>query len=310
MYFRRVLVGLNLENLDLASELALPLAARSLFDRAVELAASQNAMLRLCAVVDGLDLTQIPAAPQQISMFSEVLASRLEALAEEAGENGVECETSLVGGNVRIELLREANEWEPDLLVVGAGSRANRWSSSVAELVRTTRCSMLVERPQSDLKSTDHDDSDEPVHVLLADDLGPHFESTLMRFVASGLWRDAKCWLTNIVEPDRWPEAWQMGLSPEILTQRQATRGEAARLKLHNHLAPTDHRTMTYGILPHVVSGTFADTLERLVTEWDIHLFVCGSGPRAETLCPALPCSTLVWRNGVDLSPEAAELFA
>lgn len=299
MYFRKVLVGLDLENHDLSCESELPPAARSLFERVVEIAAAQNAELRLCSVVDGLDLTKVPVSPQQVALFGGVLASRLEGLDEEAHESGIDCESSLIGGDVRQELGREIEEWQPDLLVLGAGSHPSRLGTTAAAMMKSAKCPVLIERPRSEpAPSTLGNDESEPLHVLLADDLGERFGFALMNFVASGLWRDAKCWLTHVVEPDRWPEAWQAGLSLDAVTARQTERAEAARRKLHEHLAPTDHRTMTYGILPHVVEGNFIDSVSRLISEWKIDLLVCGPGPQTETLCANLSCSVLVWTNG------------
>ncbi len=328
MYFRRVFVGLNLELRDLTSEEFVPAAARRLVERGIEIAVAQRGELHLCAVIDGLDLTQIPVSPQQITVFGGILSERLDSLAEEAREAGVECETSLLGGVAWQELLQQADEWSADLIVIGAGSQhpsgfqnpedqhdapasgrfsgnddhsltrragfavaTSRLGPTALRLLRLAKCPVLVERPEAS------DDEGEPPHVLLADDLSDGSGERLMAIVGSGLWRDAKCWLTHIVEPDRWPEAWQGGISTDDLARRQAARVESARLKLHEHLAPTDHRTMSYGILTHVADGEFSATLRRLIDEWQINLLICGSGSQMDAVLPHVSCSVLCFSS-------------
>ncbi len=324
MYFRRVFVGLDLELRDLTSEEFVPATARRLVERGIEIAVAQRGELHLCAVIDGLDLTRIPATPQQITAFGGILSERLDSLADEAREAGLDCETSLLGGVAWRELLQQADEWSADLIVIGAGSQhlsgfknpedqhdapasgrvsgndghslarrasfavaASRLGPTALRLLRLAKCPVLVERPEAS------DDEVEPPHVLLADDLSAGSAERLMAIVGSGLWRDAKCWLVHVVEPDRWPEAWQAGVSAVDLARRQAARVESARLKLHEHLAPTDHRTMSYGILTHVADGDLRATLRQLIDEWKIDLLVCGSGSQMDVVLPHVSCSVL-----------------
>lgn len=291
MYFRRVFVALDLELHDLNSEEFVPATARRLVQRGIDIAAAQRGELHLCTVVDGLDLTQIPATPQQISAFGGILSERLDALADEAREAGVDCETSLLGGLVWQELLQQANEWSADLIVLGADSRESSLSPTALRLARSARCPVLVDRPAARSPQPEALD-EEPPHVLIADDLSGSCGDRLMTFVGSGLWRNAKCWLTHVVEPERWPEAWRGGVSGDDLARRQAARVESVRSKLHEQLVPTDHRTMTYGILTHVAEGDFRKTLRSLIDEWQIDLLVCGSGSRMEALLPHVPCSS------------------
>ncbi len=293
MYFRRVFVGLDLELLDLSSEEFIPATARRLVQRGIEIAAAQRGDLHLCAVIDGLDLTRVPATPFQISAFGEMLSERLDVLADEAREAEVDCETSLLGGAAWRELLQQTDEWSASLIVLGAGSQPSQLGPTALRVLRSAKCPVLLERSAVSRQNTDISDEGEPPHVLIADDLSEACGEMLMTVVGSGLWRDAKCWLTHVVEPDRWQEAWRGGLSEEDLTRRQAARAESARLRLHEQLAPTDHRTMTYGILAHVVDGQFEATLRRLIDEWQIDLLVCRSGSRMDALLPHVPCSIL-----------------
>ncbi len=294
MYFRRVFVGLDLELLDLNSEEFIPETARRLVARGIEIAAAQRGELYLCAVIDGLDLTQVPATPQQISAFGGILSERLDVLADEAREAGVDCETSLLGGVVATELLAQANDWSAQLIVIGAGSQPSQLGPTALKLIREAKCPVLIDRPVARSPKPEANDEDsEPPHVLLADDLSDSCGDRLMTFVGSGLWRDAKCWLTHVVEPDRWPEAWRGGISNEELARQQASRVESARSKLHEQLVPTDHRTMTYGILTHVADGDFVTTLRHLIDEWKIDLLVCGPGSQMDALLPHIPCSLL-----------------
>lgn len=292
MNFRRVSVGLNLELHDLTSEEFVPATARQLVARGIEIAATQRGELQLCAVIDGLDLTRVSATPQQVTVFGEILSERLDALADEAREAGVECETALLGGRAWQELLRQADEWSAGLILVGAGSQPSQLGPMALRILRSAKCPVLIEtrRPQP---AANDDNEGEPPHVLIADDLSEACGEMLLTIVSSGLWRDAKCWLTHVVEPDRWPEAWRGGLSDDELTRRQASRIESARLQLHEHLAPTDHRTMTYGILPHVMDGDFPTTLRRLIDEWQIDLIVCRRGSQIDAVLPHVPCSVL-----------------
>lgn len=294
MFFRRVLVGLDLELRDLASDEFVPEEARRLVARGIEIAAAQRGELHLCAVIDGLDLTHVPATPQQVSAFGAILSERLDALADEVREAGVECETSLLGGHAATELLSLADEWAAKLILVGAGSSLTALGATSLQLARFAKSPVLLDRPVARFVEPTDDDI-EPLHVLVLDDLSETSGDRLHSFVGSGLWRDAKCWLTNIVEPLRWPEAWRPGVSDEDVARHQAVRVEAARSKLHEHLAPTDHRTMSYGILTHVAEGTFASTLRQLIDEWQIDLLVCGRGSRIDAILPHVPCSVLLF---------------
>ncbi|MFM9965223.1 MAG: universal stress protein [Planctomycetaceae bacterium] len=294
MNFRRVCVGLDLELHDLTSDEFVPLTARRLVERGIEIAAAQRGELQLCAVIDGLDLTRVSATTQQVIVFGEILSQRLESLADDAREAGVECETALLGGLAWQELLRQADEWSAGLFLVGAGSQPNQLGPTALRILRSAKCPVLIETRSTQPAANENEDDDgEPPHVLIADDLSDVCGDHLMTIVSSGLWRDAKCWLTHIVEPDRWPEVWHGGVTADELARRQAARLESARLRLHEHLAPTDHRTMTYGVLPHVIDGDFATTLRRLIDEWQIDLLVCGSGARMDALLPHVSCSVL-----------------
>ena len=291
MYFRRICVGLDLELRDQTSDEFVPPIARHLVERGIEIAAAQRGELHFCAVIDGLDLTRVPATPQQVSAFGGILSERLEALADDAHEAGVDCETSLLGGSTWQELLRQANEWPADLILLGAGSQPSQLGPTALRIMRSSTCPVLA------VRSAAREDDSEPPHVLIADDLSDLCGERLQTFVGSGLWRDAKCWLTHVLEPDAWPEAWQGGLSKDDLARRQAAQVESARLQLHEHLAPTDHRTMNYGILTHVADGDFSATLRRLIDEWQIDLLVCGSGSRMDALLPHVPGSVLCFRQ-------------
>lgn len=294
MYFRRVLVGLDLELHDLTTDEFVPELARQLVQRGIEIAAAQRGELLLCAVIDGLDLTHVPATPQQVSAFGEILSERLDALADEVREAGIDCETALLGGVAWQELLRQADEYSSSLILVGAGSKSNLFGPTALKLLRSATCPVLIESPVARSRKPEAcDDDDEPVHVLIADDLSDSSSDLLQTFVGSGLWRDAKCWLTHVVEADRWSEAWRGGLADDDLVRRQAAKVESARWKLHEHLSPTDHRTMTYGILTHVAEGDFSAMLQRLIDEWQIGLLVCGSGWRMDAILPHVPCSVL-----------------
>lgn len=298
MYFRRIFVGLDLELTDLTSEEFVPALARQLVARGIEIAAAQRGELQLCSVIDGLDLTQSPTTPRQVSLFGEMLSERLDGLADEAHEAGIECETSLLGGNAWQELLQQADEWSADLMLVGSESQPSLLGPTALKLLRSAKCPVLVERAGINGQGTEADeDHGEPLHVLIADDLNAAAGERLMTLVGSGLWRDAKCWLTHVVEPIRWAEAWRGGVSDDDLARQHAARAESARLKLHDHLSPTDHRTMNYGILTHVADGDFSATLRRLIDEWQIDLLVYGSGSRIDALLPHVPCSVLSFPN-------------
>ena len=320
MFFRKVLVGLDLEVRDIRSEEIIPAATQKVFDRAIEIAVARRGQLKLCASVEGLDLTHVPASPMQVNALTGYLAERLELLEEQAREAGIECESDLLGGVAWRELVREAEEFNADLLVVGAGTRSDRLGSTASKLLRLASCPVLVERahePKSKPQPTNEVapeiaaatcayDDPEPVNVLIADDLSDVGQQALMSFVGCGLWRDAKCWLVHVIEPIHWPEAWRYGRPEVEVAKHQAERIESARQALHQHLSITDHRTMTYGILPHVFEGSAVDTLQRLIGEWQIDLLVCGTGSRAnetqvgfgpvaESLLPHIPCSVLAF---------------
>lgn len=78
----------------------------------------------------------------------------------------------------------------------------------------------------------------------------------------------------------------------------------AAADALHEQLACTDYRTLTFGVLPHVRYGQADQTILRAIDEFQIDLLVVGSGgsaevpgqlgSTAEVLLPRAPCGVLV----------------
>jgi len=187
MYFRKILVGLDLEVRDIQSEEIIPELTRKVFDRALKMAIAQRGQLKLCAAVEGLDLTHVPASPMQVNALTGYLVERLEVLQEEARAAGVECESDLLGGVASAELTREANDFDADLLIVGGGVSPDRFGSTAMKVLRNATCPVLIERshdpkikvtsqPTNEMSaaisSASSDDGvEEPQHVLIADDL-------------------------------------------------------------------------------------------------------------------------------------------
>jgi len=139
--YRRIILAV-----DLADESAKPKG----LDRALELATASGGELRLVNVQPLLPATFMEYVPADFDAAQEAQAR--EALAKlVAGIDAPKVKLSSVvsSGGIYHELLREANEWNADLIVVGSHRPVMSdylLGSNAKTIVRHAQCSVLVVR--------------------------------------------------------------------------------------------------------------------------------------------------------------------
>ncbi|MGO9744125.1 MAG: universal stress protein [Roseiarcus sp.] len=139
--FRRIILAV-----DLAESSPTP---RGL-DRALELATMSQGELRLVNVQPLLPATFMEYVPADFDAEQETQArNSLAAIAAKIDAPNVKVSTAVTSGGVYHELLREAKEWNADLVVVGSHRPVMSdylLGSNAKTIVRHAQCSVLVVR--------------------------------------------------------------------------------------------------------------------------------------------------------------------
>ncbi len=139
--FRRIILAV-----DLAESSPTP---RGL-DRALELATMSQGELRLVNVQPLLPATFMEYVPADFDAEQETHArNSLAAIAAKIDAPNVKVSTAVTSGGVYHELLREAKEWNADLVVVGSHRPVMSdylLGSNAKTIVRHAQCSVLVVR--------------------------------------------------------------------------------------------------------------------------------------------------------------------
>ncbi|MFT6395519.1 MAG: nucleotide-binding universal stress UspA family protein [Bradymonadia bacterium] len=151
---QRILVGISL-GADVTTELEVTDLDRRAFENALWLAKQVGAKLRLHHSIDWLGMAAVAAAPDLVSAATEQALGRLGALVEEAAHEGVPAEPTVGFGPPRGELLRVAESWRADCVVVGPRAHSQdligrmTYGSTARALARQSPCSVWVVAPQS-----------------------------------------------------------------------------------------------------------------------------------------------------------------
>ena len=134
----------------LAVDLADPAPAPKGLDQALELAKASGGELRLVNVQPLLPATFMEYAPANFDAAQETRATEaLDQIVASIDAPTVKLSRAVASGGVYHELLREAMEWDADLIVVGSHRPVMSdylLGSNAKTIVRHARCSVLVVR--------------------------------------------------------------------------------------------------------------------------------------------------------------------
>ena len=299
---RNILVGVDLLGADrpVASGLKPPTEEAVL--GAIWLAGQVSAELTFLSVLDIPPQADEPLetdAEQSSNTFEDDANQILGELVAQAKEGGVEAKSRLAFGKDWVEIIRQVLREKHDLVVIGTRDRSEGsrplLGSTCMKLLRKCPCSVWITRPETNW---------DELNMLVATDLTQVGEDLLHLAVNGAQLLDAKVRLLHAVELDCEKRMLSCGLPEE---QRDAFREQQrteAEQRLYGQLSQTDWRTLTYGVLTHVVDGPADAAILKAIEEYDSELLVMGTiarqdtpgvliGNTAERILPEVNCSVL-----------------
>lgn len=153
---QRILVGISL-GADVSTELEVSDLDRRAFDNALWIAKQVGAKLRLHHSIDWIGMAAVAAAPDLVSAAQDQALTRLRALVAEAADEGVPAEPSVGFGPPRGEMLKVAEEWRADCIVIGPRAHSQdligrlTYGSTARALARQAPCSVWVVAPDAEI---------------------------------------------------------------------------------------------------------------------------------------------------------------
>ena len=142
------------------------------------------------------------------------------------------------------------------------------------------------------------------MNILVATDLDEVGQAALQTAVGGAQMVDAKLRVVHAVQDGPERRALLVGMPREEFDAFQQQRLEEAEHALHNQLAETDYRTLSFGVQTHVVEGPAEIVILQAIEKYSTDLLVMGTvgrsgipgllvGNTAERLLPEVPCSVL-----------------
>jgi len=297
--FQKVLVAIDWWKSGPEERYGLSVADYEAVQTAMMLSSQHGAELTFVSILD-------QAEPGLGDVTEDVLDDRarprldktLIALADRAEEQQIAARACVCYGTAWLELVREVLREEYDLVVLGhresAGSPQTALGNTALKLLRNAPCAVWVTRPRSD---------PEDFFVLTPSDLSERSADLLHLVVALGQMTDSKTRLLHAVDRIDQDAIPTETISDEDGQTLQSKAHDAAEETLFEHLATTDHRTLTYGVLTHVVEGPADAAILKAIDEFTIDLLVMETGSAAgvpgqwgstaETVLPRVPCGIL-----------------
>lgn len=300
--FRKILVGIDLSSAEEPSAAALGAPTREAVKRAIWLAGHLDAELTFFAAED-IDALRadLPEAAGAIDSDEITKGGHkvLEELVAEAAAEDVKATARLEFGQPWEAIIREVLKDGHDLVIVGTRDRgaASRilFGSTAIKLLRNCPCPVLVTRPDPDW---------EDFNILVASDLSEVSQRALNIAVGGAQFADAKVHLLHAIENAHLRRMWLTGMRDEEVHAAREKRRQQAEEELHEQLAQTDYRTLSYGVQVHVCEGDADIAVLNAIDEYDIDLLIMGTvarsgiaglivGNTAERLLAQVPCSVL-----------------
>lgn len=301
--FRNILVGIDLSQAEQLDVAKLSPVTKETVQTAVGLAGRCAARLLFFAALDvSEDALNGPApggggAPRTVeAAANQVLAD----LVSNAAGNGVTASARLARGRGWVEITRQVQSGQHDLVMVGTrdlhGLRRLLSGSTALKLVHECPGSVWVVKPGA---------RPQPSRILMATDLTPVAEAALCRAVAVAEAEEAELHVLHMVQ---YPleHHWSTGEpDPTTLAYHRQVRDEA-RAAVHEQLDRTDYRKLRPVPQIHIADELGLPELPILNFSHDhpIDLLVIGTNARsgiegamlgntAERILPELHCSVL-----------------
>ncbi len=151
---QRILVGISL-GADLSTELEVTDLDRHAFNNALWLAKTVGAELRLHHSIDWMGSATVAAAPDLAAASQEQAQLRLQDLIAEAADAGVTATSSVAFGSPRAEMLKVAEAWNAECIVIGPRAHSQgligrlTYGSTARALSRESPCTLWVVAPGS-----------------------------------------------------------------------------------------------------------------------------------------------------------------
>jgi universal stress protein E len=303
--FRNLLVGIDLTWCDRFTVESLPPIVQDVLRRAVWLAQKTGARLTLLAALNlTAEVFNLLAEEHRLALSGSIEKNAGDVLAElvrRANAAGVPASGVFVHGRGWLELIRQVQRGQHDLVLVGTrnftGIRRALLGNTALKLVRRCPCPVWVSRPQP---------YDRPLNVLVASDLQPVSETALRLAVCLGQAADATLHLLHVVEYPFYHLAITF-LPDRIGPESERAACARAREVLNEQLERSGARALARPVQVHLVdrAGDRADeAILQFIAEHRIDLLVLGSigrggvpgitiGNTAERLLPDVSCSVL-----------------
>lgn len=300
--FRRILVGVDLSHADRLAAAELNPPTQEAVRRAVWLAGQLSAELTFFASLDisahTRELLEERFEETTQNVESEAHAV-LDELVQRAKQDGVAAHARLTFGPPWLEITKDVLREGHDLVVVGTRDlgTAGRWlfGSTGMKLLRNCPCPVWVTKP---------DPNWDDVNMLVASDLEEASQNVLNVAVGGGQLADAKVHVLHALDLTIDRRMFHTGLPEAQVQEFRRKKIAEAEQELHEQLAQTDYRTLTYGVQVHVKEGPPDLVILEAIEEYDIDLLVLGTvarhgipgvliGNTCERLLSQVPCSVL-----------------
>lgn len=310
--FQNILVGVDLLHGSRPTALELNRPTEEAVDRAIWLAELTGARLTFASVLGPSDHAEHldDQEAEHIGYTVEEAAREVLAkLVHRAQQHNIAADGELTFGTPWEEITRQVLRNKHDLVVVGTRDRSGitrlLFGSTAMRLIHNCPCPVWVTKP---------DPTPETLNILVASDLSEVSLDALQIVVSGAQVVDAKIHLLHSIEFPLERQMWLTGVDEGEVHKYRTRVREHAEQELHNQLAQTDYRTLTHGVMVHVIEGPPDTAILDAIDEHEIDLVVLGTvvrtglpgvliGTTAERLLPQIPCSLLAVKPRGFVSP-------
>ncbi len=294
--FQNILVGVDLLHAEELTTEGLNSPSQEAISRAHWLAEQTSARITFFSAFDA-DIPQ--DSDGTANPLIAAVESVLTELVHNAKQRGISAQSKLTFDKDWMAIVRQVLRDQHDLVIIGTRDRGATqrvlFGSTAMNLLRNCPCPVWVTKP---------DPIPEDLNILVCSDLSPVSRTALDIVISGGQFLDAKVHLLHAVDYPFDRPLQRTGMAPaDVDAYRRKIRG-AAEEELNHQLVGTDYRTMTFGVMVHVVDGPAELAIVRAIEEHEIDLLVMGTvarsgipglliGNTAERLLPDVPCSIL-----------------
>lgn len=294
--FQNILVGVDILHSEQLTADGLSAPSREAINRAVWLAEQTSARITFFSAIETDERQAADGSDDPLIAGAE---SVMAELVQNAEQRGIIAQSKLTCDRDWMAIVRQVLRDQHDLVIIGTRDRGATqrllFGSTAMNVLRNCPCPVWVTKP---------DPTPEELNILICSDLGHVSAAALDIIVSGGQFLDAKVHLLHAVDyPFDRPLARTGMAEAEVHEYRKKIRDEAEQA-LRQQLAKTDYRTLTYGVMVHLVDGPAELAIVRAIEAHEIDLLVIGTigragipglliGNTAERLLPDVPCSIL-----------------